>query len=448
MKKLFFAVIATVCSLTAIGQPTHGVGSSWSTPHWAQYILPVCLANDPSYLTPHTGAYGAGFNSESDSITAVAQQYVSENPIKIIGIAALILNWNGGGITCNPLYLQIRQGIDDVLTEVRYDNLELWTSEPPPYFEDISWGGYAAEYIEIFFDSVPKTDEDNENAISVVVTDTFFAAATLHQGLSSDPCVARVFYLEPMTMMNCNGDVFPKVFYHNTWIDLDQHPLYSFYSNNGLDTILYPAMFLFPIVDTSFSFAYASVETGNAIVSTTAQTITLPVDITNFGSPAATQLGLVYGTDSASLYLATATNVPITINTSTSHYTHTLSASDVQCDTDYYYRAYIVSYDGQFIWGETKKFVYQCAASGSLMDILSSEVAAKLYPNPADKEITITTAIPMQKVEITNATGQKVYEQSLKTSSVKVNTSKFSSGSYIAKIHTEKGMVKKQFVVK
>jgi hypothetical protein len=190
---------------------------------------------------------------------------------------------------------------------------------------------------------------------------------------------------------------------------------------------------------------YSAVQTNDAIVDTNARNITLPLDVLEFGNPLATQLGLVYDVDSNMLDFGLAIDLPLAIDPNNSSYSYVLPATAVQHDTTYYYRAYITSY-GQTSFGEIKSFVY--SAVNSLPNVAADAVAATLYPNPAEKEITIETSIPMQKVEITNAVGQKVYEQALKSSSVKVNTSTFGAGSYIATIYTSQGVVRKTFVVK
>jgi hypothetical protein len=118
--------------------------------------------------------------------------------------------------------------------------------------------------------------------------------------------------------------------------------------------------------------------------------------------------------------------------------------------------------DTNIVWGETYTYIvkgvsYQCQGSFStpisytttngLTEVLNENIA-KLYPNPTDKEITIETTLPMRKVEVINANGQTIYINEPNKNEVKINTSKFVLGNYIAVITTSKGIIKRSFVVK
>lgn len=71
-----------------------------------------------------------------------------------------------------------------------------------------------------------------------------------------------------------------------------------------------------------------------------------------------------------------------------------------------------------------------------------------VYPNPAKDEVMIASSIKMNKVEIFNMVGQKVYETNVNGNSTTVNVSDFTSGSYVAKIYSESGVATKKVVVK
>lgn len=71
-----------------------------------------------------------------------------------------------------------------------------------------------------------------------------------------------------------------------------------------------------------------------------------------------------------------------------------------------------------------------------------------VYPNPAKDEVMIASSIKMNKVEIFNMVGQKVYETNVNGNSTTVNVSNFTSGSYVAKIYSESGVATKKVVVK
>jgi hypothetical protein len=118
--------------------------------------------------------------------------------------------------------------------------------------------------------------------------------------------------------------------------------------------------------------------------------------------------------------------------------------------------------DTNIVFGETytyqiKGISYQCQSDVSnpvsytttndLNNILN-ENNIKLYPNPTDKELTVETTIPIQKIEIINANGQTIYTIEPNKKEIKINTSKFVTGNYIAVITTSKAVFKRQFVVR
>lgn len=70
-----------------------------------------------------------------------------------------------------------------------------------------------------------------------------------------------------------------------------------------------------------------------------------------------------------------------------------------------------------------------------------------VYPNPAKDEVIIASSIEMNKVEIYNMVGQKVYESNAGGISARVNVANFNTGSYVAKIYTEAGIATKKIIV-
>jgi hypothetical protein len=115
----------------------------------------------------------------------------------------------------------------------------------------------------------------------------------------------------------------------------------------------------------------------------------------------------------------------------------------LQYDTIYYYKAFITS-NGQTHYGNTEQFSIQ---DNSLNEIIDSDNIAKLYPNPTDKELTIETTIPMQKIEVINSNGQTIYTDNLQTNKTTIDCRKFAKGNYIAKTYVAKGFIMKKFVV-
>ncbi|MDR0789510.1 MAG: T9SS type A sorting domain-containing protein [Bacteroidales bacterium] len=70
-----------------------------------------------------------------------------------------------------------------------------------------------------------------------------------------------------------------------------------------------------------------------------------------------------------------------------------------------------------------------------------------IYPNPATKEVTFASSIGLTKIEVVNVLGQKVYEQEVKANFMTIDVSCFAKGNYVVKLHTDKGVTTKKFVV-
>lgn len=70
-----------------------------------------------------------------------------------------------------------------------------------------------------------------------------------------------------------------------------------------------------------------------------------------------------------------------------------------------------------------------------------------VYPNPAKDEVMLASSFTISRVEVINVLGQVVFASDVNANSIKVNTSAFAAGSYVAKIYTESGVATKKLVV-
>ncbi|MDD4002119.1 MAG: T9SS type A sorting domain-containing protein [Bacteroidales bacterium] len=70
-----------------------------------------------------------------------------------------------------------------------------------------------------------------------------------------------------------------------------------------------------------------------------------------------------------------------------------------------------------------------------------------VYPNPAKDQVMLASSFNMDKVEIFNIMGQKVYENSVNGISTTVNVADFTPGTYVVKMFTEAGLATKKIVV-
>jgi hypothetical protein len=105
------------------------------------------------------------------------------------------------------------------------------------------------------------------------------------------------------------------------------------------------------------------------------------------------------------------------------------------------------TYEALFAKGSFDLFIY--ALKGTPDEIKENPLNAyvNLYPNPADQEITIASAGNIEKIEVMNCLGQRVYEAQPNTAVCELNTSVWNTGIYILQIETEKGTICKKITV-
>lgn len=70
-----------------------------------------------------------------------------------------------------------------------------------------------------------------------------------------------------------------------------------------------------------------------------------------------------------------------------------------------------------------------------------------IYPNPTKDLINIVSSDEVKEVTIYNSLSQRVYSRKLKGKDIEINVSNFSKGSYIVDIKTDKGNIRKKFIV-
>jgi hypothetical protein len=139
----------------------------------------------------------------------------------------------------------------------------------------------------------------------------------------------------------------------------------------------------------------------------------------------------------------TATNINLSVP-SGSIYDYLIDYDNLLCDTTYYYKAYIVNNYTSANYGVVKTFR---RASNGLDEVNANNIPITLYPNPTNKDITISSTARLLAVEVYSLIGQKVYEQQSNSTAITIDVSTFAQGSYIAAIHTDKGIVRKKFEI-
>jgi len=83
----------------------------------------------------------------------------------------------------------------------------------------------------------------------------------------------------------------------------------------------------------------------------------------------------------------------------------------------------------------------------SLASVEPDKTAIILYPNPTKDFINIVSSDEIKEITIYNSLSQNVYSKKHKGKDIEIDVSKFSKGNYIVDIKTEKGNIRKKFIV-
>lgn len=83
----------------------------------------------------------------------------------------------------------------------------------------------------------------------------------------------------------------------------------------------------------------------------------------------------------------------------------------------------------------------------SLASVEPDKIALIFYPNPTKDFINIVSSDEIKEITIYNSLSQNVYSKKHKGKDIEIDISYFSKGSYIVDIRTEKGNIRRKFIV-
>jgi len=133
-----------------------------------------------------------------------------------------------------------------------------------------------------------------------------------------------------------------------------------------------------------------------------------------------------------------------------------VASTPVNCASGGNSYSYSANQDGTYSWmkfvdvlngADFDLFIFPIVDATHGLTSVDVNELSYVYPNPAKDEVIIASSIEMNKVEIYNMVGQKVYESNAGGISARVNVANFNTGSYVAKIYTEAGIATKKIIV-
>ena len=82
----------------------------------------------------------------------------------------------------------------------------------------------------------------------------------------------------------------------------------------------------------------------------------------------------------------------------------------------------------------------------SLNKIEQEDNSITLYPNPASKEVNISSESIINSIEVFNSFGQRIYQEKTKLKEKTIDISSFSKGVYIIGVNTDRGYIRKKLI--
>ena len=79
---------------------------------------------------------------------------------------------------------------------------------------------------------------------------------------------------------------------------------------------------------------------------------------------------------------------------------------------------------------------------------ISADRVVMLLPNPADRQVTISAALPLLHVEVYDLAGRLVETRQPSGTVLKLDLKSYPSGTYLVKVTTANGTTTKKLVVK
>ncbi len=82
----------------------------------------------------------------------------------------------------------------------------------------------------------------------------------------------------------------------------------------------------------------------------------------------------------------------------------------------------------------------------SLNPIIGEDNSINIYPNPASKDVNLSSENIINSIEVYNSLGQRIFQENVKSKEKSIDISSFSKGVYIIGVSTDKGYVRKKLV--
>lgn len=89
-----------------------------------------------------------------------------------------------------------------------------------------------------------------------------------------------------------------------------------------------------------------------------------------------------------------------------------------------------------------------CDTTGNVSGIQSAaDLVTEVYPNPANRQVQVLSAVGLERVEVYNSTGVRVFERRAEGNSMTIDVSRWPAGAYMLTIRATLGTVTRRLAV-
>lgn len=102
--------------------------------------------------------------------------------------------------------------------------------------------------------------------------------------------------------------------------------------------------------------------------------------------------------------------------------------------------------NGELLYSNYTQGGSDCTTPLMGIENILEDISINLFPNPANKELNISSEKIINSIEIYNSLGQKIYQENIKSKEKSIDISSISKGVYIIGVSTDKGFVRKKLI--
>lgn len=103
-------------------------------------------------------------------------------------------------------------------------------------------------------------------------------------------------------------------------------------------------------------------------------------------------------------------------------------------------------HNGILLYHNYPQNINDCSTPALSLNTIEEDNSINIYPNPANKEVNISSENIINSIEIFNSLGQRIYQEKPKSKEKTIDIDSFTKGVYIIAVNADKGYVRKKLI--